>query len=442
MRGSSPNQNQGNLFYTPLKQLLNPGHPLYLLSEEIDWPGLESKLSVHYSSKGRPAHSIRLMAGLLILKQLDNLGDETVVSKWVENPYYQYFCGVDIFQWNFPIDPSDLVYFRKRIGEEGIEHIFQASVQIHGKAAEEEQICIDTTAQTKAITYPTDAKLHKKIIEYCWRIAKNEQIKLRQSYRRKVKDYMRAQHNGQHPKRRKSARSARKKLFTITGRLIRDLVRKFSESQLAQYAPLLKIFEQVVNQKKNDKNKIYSIHAPEVACIAKGKAYPKYEYGSKACIAQTKKSGIIVAAQNFQGNPHDNKTLIPLLLQYHRIQGKLPKVGIVDRGFRGPKEVFTMKVLSPDKPKKSKTPYQKRKARQQFRRRAAIEPIIGHLKNRFRLSRNWLKGAKGDRMNLILAAAAFNFKKWMNKAIQPLFELFFALIFESGSRQRQLERYS
>ncbi|MEL6694821.1 MAG: transposase, partial [Bacteroidota bacterium] len=156
----------------------------------------------------------------------------------------------------------------------------------------------------------------------------------------------------------------------------------------------------------------------------------------------TKKSGIIVAAQNFQGNPHDNKTLIPLLLQYHRIQGKLPKVGIVDRGFRGPKEVFTMKVLSPDKPKKSKTPYQKRKARQQFRRRAAIEPIIGHLKNRFRLSRNWLKGAKGDRMNLILAAAAFNFKKWMNKAIQPLFELFFALIFESGSRQRQLERYS
>lgn len=415
MRGTVPNQNQGNLFFTPLKSLLNPEHRLYQLAETIEWSLFEGRFSGLYSSMGRPAHPIRLMVGLLILKQLDNLGDETVVEKWVENPYYQYFCGADVFQWNFPIDPSDLVYFRKRIGPEGAELILQASVQVHGKDALEAEVTVDSTVQSKAITYPTDAKLHKRIMEYCWRIAEQEGLVLRQSYRRKIKQYMRSQYNSDHPRRAKKARKDQRKIKTITGRLVRDVVRKLPEDRLQDYGKLLGIFQQIMTQQRHDKNKIYAVHAPEVACIAKGKAFPKYEFGAKATIAQTKNNGIIVAAQSFQGNPHDNNTLIPTLLQYHRIMNRLPQAAIVDRGFRGLTKIFGVQIIKPDKPKANKSPYQKQKARKRFRRRAAIEPCIGHLKSRFKLNRNWLKGAQGDQFNLSMAAAAYNFKKWMNR---------------------------
>lgn len=414
MRGQLPNQNQGNLFSTPLKQLLNPDHPLYQLADQIDWSVFDQQFAELYSATGRPAHPVRLMVGLLILKQLDDLGDETVVAKWVENPYYQYFCGMDVFQWRGPIDPSDLVYFRQRIGSEGAELIFNVSTQLHGKDALEDEVTVDSTVQSKAISYPTDAKLHKRIIEYCWRIAETEGLKLRQSYKRTVKNHMPNQHNGQHPKRRKGAKKALRKLRTITGRLVRDVVRKLPETQLEHYAPLLAIFQQIIDQKKQDSNKIYAVHAPEVSCIAKGKAHPKYEFGSKPTIMQSKQSGVIVAVQSFQGNPYDGHTLLDTLLQYFRMHGKLPKVAIGDRGFRSPKTVLGVQIISPDKPTKGKSAYQKRKARTRFRRRAAIEPCIGHLKAQFGLDKNWLRGAQGDQINLLMAAAAYNLKKWMN----------------------------
>jgi len=417
MRGNSPNQLQGNLFFPTLKDQLNPEHPLYLLADEIDWSGLEAHFSRLYSQNGRPAHPIRLMIGLLILKQLDDLGDETVVQKWVENPYYQYFCGMDVLQWHIPIAPSDLVHFRNRIGEEGVEKIFQASVLIHGSEAQEHEVCIDTTVEDKAITYPTDAKLHKRIIEYCWRIAKEENIKLRQSFSRTIKGLMRSQYNFDHPKRRKKARRDLRKIKTITGRLVRDVVRKLPEHSLPDYAHLLALFHKVMHQERKTKNKIYSIHEPTVACINKGKAHPKYEFGAKVSIAQTKTSGIIVAAQSFLGNPHDSKTLVDTFVQYFRVNDRLPKAGIVDRGYQGARKVLGVEIIRPDKGKANKSNYQQTKARKRMRRRAAIEPTIGHLKSRFRLKRNWLKGQIGDQINLLLAAAAFNFKKWMNKRL-------------------------
>ncbi|MEZ4685429.1 MAG: transposase [Bacteroidia bacterium] len=165
MRGQSRNQSQGNLFYTPLKNLLNPENRLYQLAEAVDWSVFERQFSELYSSTGRPAHPVRLMVGLLILKQLEDLGDETVVAKWVENPYYQYFCGMDVFQWSQPIDPTDLVYFRQRIGTDGAELILKISAQLHGKDALEDEVTVDSTVQSKAITYPTvscDIKLSNK----------------------------------------------------------------------------------------------------------------------------------------------------------------------------------------------------------------------------------------------------------------------------------------
>ncbi|MEM6807141.1 MAG: IS5 family transposase [Bacteroidota bacterium] len=421
MLGTTPNSSQGNLFYPQLKNIINLNHPLCQLAAEIDWAMFEDTFSHYYSNKGRPSHPIRLMVGLLIIKQLDGLGDETIVAKWVENPYYQYFCGMDVFQWKRPIDPSDLVYFRNRIGKAGAELILKSSVQIHGQQAEEEEVLVDTTVQTKAITYPTDAKLHKRIIEYGWSIADEEEIKLRQSYKRTVKELMKSQYNSQHPRRAKSAKKGLKRLRTITGRLLRDIVRKLPEDRLSFYAPLLQRFEHIMNQKRGDSDKIYSLHATEVACIAKGKAFPKYEFGSKVALVQTKMSGIIVSAQNFQGNPHDSHTLLDTFLQYNRITDGLPKVAIVDRGFRGANKVLGVDILKPDKPTKGKSAYQKAKARKRFRRRASIEPVIGHLKDRFKLKRNWLKGTKGDQINVSLAAAAFNFKKWMNLREEILF---------------------
>ena len=155
----SPIQDQFNIFQPLLKQIINPRDELVILSSRINWKGLEQELSVHYSHTGSPSKPIRLMCGLLILKQLHKLGDETVVAQWIKNPYYQYFCGEDIFQWEQPCDPSDLVHFRNRVGESGIEAIFKVSVQVHGKAVQTQVVSVDTTAQCKNITYPTDVKL-------------------------------------------------------------------------------------------------------------------------------------------------------------------------------------------------------------------------------------------------------------------------------------------
>ena len=419
MRGQLPNPDQGNLFYPRLREQLNPEHPLYLLADKIDWSEYEQAFGQQYSHTGRPAHPIRLMVGLLILKQLDNLGDETVVKKWVENPYYQYFTGMVTFQWQLPIAPSDLVHFRNRIGEAGAQLIFRHSFEIHGKDACEQEVVADTTVQEKDITYPTDAKLYNRGIQYCRRIAKKENLPLRQSDVRVVPKLMKLQYNARHPRRYKPARQALRKLHTIAGRMVRELERNLSAEVMPVYEEVLHLFHKVLNQQRKDKNKVYSLHAPEVSCISKGKVHPRYEYGSKASIIKTKTSGIIVAALNFQGNPYDGHTIAPTLDQYAQLhKTKRPKVLIYDRGGRGIKEQEGTQILLPAKPKQKATPYQKRKARQRFRRRAAIEPVIGHLKHRFGLKKNGLKGQKGDQINLLLSCAAFNFAKWM-KQIEP-----------------------
>ncbi|MEZ4685428.1 MAG: hypothetical protein R3B47_05010 [Bacteroidia bacterium] len=193
-------------------------------------------------------------------------------------------------------------------------------------------------------------------------------------------------------------------------------MRKLPESQLERYAPLLAIFEQIMTQQTKDSLKIYSIHEPEVSCIAKRKAHPKYEFGSKATIMQAKKVGSLLLRRLFRETSYDGHTLLDTFLQYFRIHGKLPKVAIGDRGFCSPKWCWAYKSSHPTNPPKTKSPYQKRKARTRFRRRAAIEPCIGHLKAHLDSTKNWLRGAQGDQINLPkLAAAAYNLKKWMNR---------------------------
>lgn len=429
MKGKHPDSEQTSLFQT-LEELLNPSEALYQLSNKIPWEELEKEFSPLYSETGRPSKPIRLMISLLLLKQIYNLGDETVVSAWVHNPYWQYFSGYKTFQWHFPIEPTDLVHFRKRIGKEGLEKILKMSISLHGKNSKEKEVVIDTTVQEKNITHPTDVKLHKKIIDKCVKIAKSEKVLLRQSYKRISKQLVIDQRGNRNKNGKAKAKKSAKKLKTIAGRLTREIRRKLPEELLSKYETELKLFTQVLAQKKGDQNKIYSLHEPKVYCMSKGKAHKRFEFGSKVSIALTKKSGIVVGAYNFEENIYDGHTLPKVLEQTKRLTGRELKVAIVDRGYRGVSMVENTEIIRPKKPKNKATAYEKTKARKRFRRRAAIEPVIGHLKQDFRLSRNYLKGTKGDMANVLLAAIAYNLDKWMRVEAKKITRFLFAQLLE------------
>jgi IS5 family transposase len=426
MKGNSPNQAQENFLYQGLKEMLNPKEPLYQLTEKIPWTEIEEAFSKYYVEYGRPAKPIRLMISLVLLKQMYNLGDETVIEQWVQNPYWQYFSGEKIFQWKFPVEPSDMVHFRKRIGEEGIKKILEISIAIHGKAAMEKEVVVDTTVQEKNITFPTDVKLHKRIIEQCRKITEAEGIEQRQSYKRTVKKLMMAQRFRNHPLNRKKALQAERKLKTIAGRMVREVERELTTEQKEKYASRIDIYNKILRQKKTDTEKIYSIHEPKVYCISKGKEHKKYEFGSKSSLVTTKNSGIIVGAYSLEKNEYDGHTLPKALDQCEQLRGVRPTVAIVDRGYKGSSRIGETEILLPKPPKKAMSEYEKKKARLRFRRRAAIEPVIGHLKTDNRLSRNFLKGVIGDQINVMLASAAFNLRKWMRKA-----ETFFGLFYKN-----------
>ncbi len=432
MVGKQDNTPQLSIFDTPLEKFINLKHELCVLSKHIDWDKIESDFSVYYSDFGRPSVPIRSVIGLLLLKHIYNLSNEAIIDRWIENPYWQYFSGEKVFQTEKPFDPTEFIHFRKRIGEEGAEKLLKISVQLFGKEAQEKEVLIDSTVQEKNITYPTDAKLHKRIIEKVNTIAKQEGITLRQSYTRTLKQLMIDQRFHSHPKRRKKAKAALRRIKTIAGRQVRDIERQFNSAQKIKYEGLFVILNKILMQKKGDQNKIYSIHEPEVNCIAKGKEAKKFEFGNKSGIVLTKTSKIVVGAIAFESNPYDGHTLEAHLKQTEYLTESIPKVGIVDRGYRGKKNINGVEIISPTAPKKGATQYEKQKARKRFRARAGIEPVIGHIKHDHRMLRNYLKGVNGDKINTILAGTGFNLKKMLNRIKEQfLFVLFKTLFLEN-----------
>ncbi len=416
MIGKSPNQKQSDLFAPLLEDFIDMDHELVLLSNKIDWGHFEQEFKEHYSNVGQPSMPIRLMVGSLMLKRIYDLGDETLCEAWIRDPYMQYFCGEAHFKHRFPCDPSDFVHFRKRIGKNGVEKIFTHSVRLHGRSAKDKMVLSDTTVQENHTTFPTDAKLAKKIIDKCNAIAKKEAIGQRQSYVRSSKQLLRDTYNGSHPKRRKKAKRAGRKLNTIAGRLLRELERRLSEEALSEHKEKLILYQKVLNQKRTDKDKTYSLHKPFSCCIAKGKANIPYEFGNKVGLIATGKELIITAIKSFQGNPHDSKTIAPLLDQMRDNLGHTPEELVYDRGGKGQKQIGDTVISTPDnRPLKRDTPYQKRKKRKKFRRRAAIEPVIGHLKTDFRMKQNYLNGKESPQINAFLAATGWNLKKMMRK---------------------------
>ncbi len=427
MLGKSPSQNQKNLFKPLLVEFINPDHPLVVLAQRIPWKELEQDFSGFYSHTGTPSKPVRLMVGLLILKQVYNLGDEPLMEEWVRDPYFQFFCGEAEFQWQPPCDPSDLVHFRKRIGKEGVEKIFALSVRMQGKDLKSNDILVDTTAQEKNITYPVDSKQYRKVIGKCNDIAKKEGVVLRQSYKRTVKALLLDLRFAHHPKRKKLAVKAQKKLRTIAGRITRDLERKMDNTLREQYREQLDLFYRVVKQNKHDKDKIYSLHEPSVACIAKGKSHKPYEFGAKASVAHIPGRNIIVGVKSFAGNPNDTQTLEPTLEHVEQTTGRTYKYAIVDRGYPGKSKVGETQIIRPGSPK-AKTESQKRWMRSKCRSRAAIEPVISHLKYDHRMIRNYLKGVIGDEINLLMAASAFNFKRLLRKIeLEIIFAQYFRI---------------
>ncbi len=397
-------------FYSTFKEQLSHSHPLYILANKIDWQIFEDSFKKHYSANmGAPAKPIRLMVSLLILKQLRNLSDESMVEQWSENSYYQYFSGEECFCSTAPCVPTELIEFRKRIGEEGVELILKESIRINGKDGKGTTLSGDSTVQEKNITYPTDEKLYKKIIQKCQVIAEKEDIELRQSYKRTVKKLSITQRLKRRKGGEAKARKASKKIKTIAGRLVRDIERKLSPSDLQKWGTELSLYKQVLQQKKSDSDKIYSLHEPQVKCFSKGKEHKKYEFGSKVSILVTQRTGVIVGALNFDENLHDSKTLDSALEQHQRLTGIEAQHVYVDRGYPGPKQIRNTQIHLP-KPDKMITKSRKAK----HKRRAAIEPVIGHLKHNYRMVRNFLKGSYGDAVNVMLAASAMNFKRMMN----------------------------
>jgi IS5 family transposase len=422
---------QLEMFRTPLQHFIKEGHKLVLLTKKINWDNLEDQLSNYYClDNGRPGVPIRTIAGMLLLRRMFNESDESVIERWVENPYWQYFCGEVYFRHEPPFDRTELIKFRKRIGEEGAEILLKMSINLFPrKEVQEKEVLIDTTVQEKNITYPTDVKLQKKIIEKCRKIAEKKGIQLRQTYNRELKQLMIDQRFHSHPKRKKKAKAAARRIKVIAGKIYRDLYRKLTDNQKNQYSKLFAIFDTILAQQKDGKNKIYSIHQPHVKCIAKGKEAKKYEFGNKSSIVKTKKSGIIVGAMAFTENIYDGDTLSPQLKQVEKLTDKMPRYGIVDRGYRGRKIVEGVQILTPSKLLASASRYLIQKTRKQFRARAGIEPVIGHLKQDHRMWRNFLLDEDGDKFNTILAATGFNLRKMLQRLEAGALDIF-VLIFE------------
>lgn len=320
--------------FSSLEAMLSHEHPLFQLSNKINWKLFENAFSPLYcSTNGRPAHPIRLMCGLLILKHLRNVSDEMVVSQWSENAYYQYFCGGLEFMPKQPYDASELVHFRNRIGEEGMELILAERIRVNTDHDDEDHFdtaFIDSTVQEKNITYPTDAKLHKKIIKNILKIVHDKSLPLRQSYTRTLKGIYRSQRFRNHPKNRKKALKADRQLKTIAGRLVRELERNLGGRK--GYEKMFELYYRVLSQNRKSKHKVYSLHEPDVVCVSKGKEHKQYEFGNKVSILRSW-SGLILGACSFR-NEYDGHTIEKTLEQIQRMTGRKVDKLAGDRGYK------------------------------------------------------------------------------------------------------------
>ena len=422
---------QKDLLRPPLDQIIDLGHPLARLAREIDWDFLDSRFSsVCRAGPGQPPLPTRLVAGLLILKHMHDLSDEVLCARWLENPYYQHFCGEESFQHVLPFERSSLTRWRQRLGEEQLSALIQESLSVAHKTGalaskDLERVAVDTTVQPKNVTFPTDAKLMHKAIVMLGREAKRHGVPLRQSYVRVAKRAALMASRYAHAKQFKRHNRELRFLRTRLGRLIRDIRRKIEGDEILQevFAVPLSRADRVRHQRQRQRGrKLYSLHGPEVECIGKGKARAPYEFGCKVSIATsvTKPKGgqFVLHAKALHGNPYDGHTLGPIVADMEKLTGVQVQRIHVDKGYRGHRYPNKFRVwISGQVRRVTKT------IRREMKRRAAVEPVIGHVKGEHRMNRNYLKGHDGDRANAVLAAAGYNFAqllRWFEVLLRAL----------------------
>ena len=414
---------QTDLLRSRLDAIIDMGHALVKLARTIDWSFLEQRFGAVYEDKpGRPPLPTRLMAGLAILKHTYDLSDEVLCERWVENPYYQFFCGEEFFQHRLVFDRSSLTRWRQRMGEERLQALLQESLSVATrteaiKPADLNRVIVDTTVQPKNVMFPTDARLLNRAREILVRLAPRCGIKLRQSYARVGKFALIKHQRYAHAKQFKRANKALKTLRTYLGRVIRDIGRKHSgnadllggivlERMLARAR---RVWEQQRGQRGP---KVYSLHAPEVECIGKGKAHRPYEFGVKVSVATTvahaRGGQFVTHVKALPGNPYDGHTLATVIPDMEAFIGNTIERILADKGYRGHNAPpgYKFKVFTSGQ-KRRMTP----KIKRELRRRSAVEPVIGHLKAEHRMGRNYLWHRHGDAANTILAAVGYNFRR-------------------------------
>jgi transposase, IS5 family len=430
---------QGDLLRSRLDAIIDLRHPLVALAQQLDWAFLERTFGEAYTDgPGQPPLPTRLMAGLTILKYTHDLSDEVLCERWVENPYYQFLCGEEFFQHQLVLDRSSLTRWRQRMGEEKVKALLQESLSIAVKTdavkpSELSEVIIDTTVEPKNVMFPTDARLLNRAREILVRLASKHGVKLRQSYARVGKFALIKHQRYAHAKQFKRANRALKTLRTYLGRVIRDITRKIEgDGWLEQvvFANILARARRVRDQKQHQRGpKVYSLHAPEVECIGKGKAHRPYEFGVKVSVATTHRHArggqFAIHAKALPGNPYDGHTLATVIPDMEALIGNTIKRAFVDKGYRGhnapPDYKFRVFIAGQ---KRRVTP----KIKREMRRRSAVEPVIGHLKAEHRMGRNYLWYRQGDAINAVLAAAGYNFRLLLRWLRLLLFRLLVALL--------------
>jgi transposase, IS5 family len=427
---------QKDLLKPALAEIIDLGHPLARRTREIDWGFLDRRFAgVCTPGGGHPPLPTRLVAGLLILKHLHDLSDEALCARWVENPYYQYFCGEESFRHKLPFDRSSLTRWRQRLGEEHLAALLQESLSVAHKLGalvtrDLERVVVDTTVQPKAIAHPTDARLCHRALEQLVDLARRHGVPLRQSYMRVAKRAAIMVGRYTHAHQFKRARRQLKFLRTRLGRVVRDIRRKTAgdEGLQARFAELLALAMRVQFQDHRQRGpKVYALHAPEVECIGKGKARAPYEFGCKVSIAtpatSPKGGQFVLHAQALHGNPYDGHTLGPVVAELEKLTGVETRRIHVDKGYRGHNHTQKFRVWITGQVRRVTKPI-----RREMKRRAAVEPVIGHVKAEHRMDRNYLKGRDGDRANAVLAAAGYNFSlllRWLERVLRALFRALF-----------------
>ena len=442
-----------DFFRARLDQMIDLRHPLAVLASRMPWAQIEASLApvlahrdrkgrlsegadmfgptlavagAGISNAGRPRLPIRLMVALLYLKHAYNESDESLVERWAQDVYFQFFSGQVYFEPRPPCDPAQISRFRRVLGEAGVEQLLKTTIEAAVdmgavKKTEFERVIVDTTVQEKAIAHPTDSRLLEVAREKVARLAKRAGIQLKQTHEREGKTLRRRAGGYAHAKQFKRLRTVLKRQRTILGRLLREVRRKMgglADETRGKLETWVQRAERIHRQRPKDKNKLYALHAPEAECISKGKARHPYEFGVKVSLAVTHQHGLMVGARSFPGNPYDGHTLAAQIEQTNNLLqdiGVKPTTAIVDLGYRGvDKDLAPVEVIHRGK-FKSLTP----KHKTWLKRRQAIEPLIGHTKADHRMDRCWLKGAEGDALHAVLCAAGFNIR-WLLRAIAKM----------------------